>query len=54
MVGDTIRKSKNDDYLEFLNIIRHVYSECIVAGPVIDDMVTFLSKSPELAKREYT
>ena len=54
MVGDTIKKCKNDNYLEFLKNIPHVYSECLVAGPVIDDMITFLSNRPELAKTEYT
>ena len=30
-----------DDYVDFLDDFRHVYSESLVAGPSIDDMVTF-------------
>ena len=43
-----------DDYVEFVDDLRHVYLDNVVSGPVIDDMVTFLSNCPELARREYT
>ena len=43
-----------DDYVEFVDDLRHVYLDNVISGPVIDDMVTFLSNCPKLARREYT
>ena len=43
-----------DDYLEFIDDLRFVYLDERHIGPTIEDMVTFLSSSPELSKREYT
>ena len=43
-----------DDYLEFVDDLRFVYLDELHSGPKIEDMVTFLSLSPELSKREYT
>ena len=43
-----------DDYLEFVDDLRFVYLDELHIGPKIEDMVTFLSLSPELSKREYT
>ena len=43
-----------DDYLEFIDELRFVYLDELHIGPKIQDMVTFLSLSPELSKREYT
>ena len=43
-----------DDYVEFVDDLRLVYLDNVISGPVIDDMVTFLSNCPELARREYT
>ena len=43
-----------DDYLEFIDDLRFVYLDELHIGPNIEDMVTFLSLSPELSKREYT
>ena len=43
-----------DDYLEFVDDLRFVYLDELHIGPKIEDMVTFLSMSPELSKREYT
>ena len=43
-----------DDYLEFIDDLRFVYLDERHLGPTIEDMVTFLSSSPELSKREYT
>ena len=42
-----------DDYLEFIDDLRFVYLDELHIGPKIEDMVTFLSSSPELSKREY-
>ena len=41
-----------DDYMEFIDDIRFVYLDELHIGPKIEDMITFLSSSPELAKRE--
>ena len=43
-----------EDYLEFIDDLRFVYLDELHIGPKIEDMVTFLSSSPELSKREYT
>ena len=43
-----------DDYLQFIDDLRFVYSSVLHIGPNIEDMVTFLSLSQELSKREYT
>ena len=43
-----------DDYVEFVDDLRHVCLDKVISGPVIDDMVTFLSSCPELPRREYT
>ena len=40
-----------DDYLEFIDDLRFVYLDELHIGPKIEDMVTFLSSSPELSKR---
>ena len=54
--GWLARKSGNvqkDDCVEFVDDLRHIHTESLVAGPNIDDMVTLLSNGPELATREY-
>ena len=43
-----------DDYLEFIDDLRFVYLDELHIGPKIEDMVKFLSSSPELSKPEYT
>ena len=43
-----------DNYLEFINELRFVYLDELHIRPKIENMVTFLSSSPELSKREYT
>ena len=43
-----------DYYLEFVDDLRLVYLDELHIGPKIEDMVTFLSLSPEISKREYT
>ena len=40
------------DYMEFKDDIRFVYLDELDIGPKVEDMITFLSSSPELAKRE--
>ena len=53
--GWLARELKNihmDDYMEFIDDIRFVYLDELQIGPTIEDMITFLSSSPELAKRE--
>ena len=39
-----------DDYMEFVDDICFVYLDELHIGPKIEDMITFLSSSPELAK----
>ena len=43
-----------DDYMEFIDDIWFVYLDELHIGPQIEDMITFLLSSPELAKREHT
>ena len=43
-----------DDYIEFLDDVRHVYLDELGVGPDVGDMVSFLSSCPELSRREYT
>ena len=43
-----------DDYMEFIDDIRFFCWDELHIGPTIEDMITFLSSSPELAKREQT
>ena len=55
--GWLVKELKNihmDDYMEFIDDIRFVYLDELHIGPQIEDMITFLSSSPELAKREQT
>ena len=43
-----------DDYMEFIDDIRFAYLDELHICPKIEDMISFLSSSPELAKRERT
>ena len=43
-----------DDYIEFIDDVRHVYLDDLGVGPDVEDMVSFLSSCPELSRREYT
>ena len=43
-----------DDYLEFIDDLSFVCLDELHNGPKIENMVTFLSSSPEMSKREYT
>ena len=49
-----LKKVYMDNYLGFIDDLRLVYLDELHIGPKIEDMVTFLSLSPELSKREYT
>ena len=42
------------DYLEFFGDLRFVYLSELHISLKVEDMVTFLSLSPKLSKREYT
>ena len=37
-----------DDYLEFIDDLRHMSLDNAFNGPVVDDMAIFLAHSPEL------
>ena len=54
MVGEKLKIVHTDDYLEFIDDLRNVYFNTMVAGSEIDDMVTFLAYCTELARRAYT
>ena len=43
-----------DDYVGLIDDLRHVYSDNVISGPVIDDMVSFLANCPVLVHHEYT
>ena len=48
-----LRNVHMDDYVEFIDDLRHAYLENVISGPVVDDMVTFFAHCPELAGKEY-
>ena len=55
--GWVVRELRNvqiDDYVEFIDDVRHVYLDELCVGPDVEDMVSFLSSCPELSRREYT
>ena len=43
-----------DDYVEFIDDVRHVNLDELGVGPDVEDMVSFLSSCPELSRRRYT
>ena len=49
-----LKNVRTDDYLEFIDDLRFVYLDELHIGPKIEDMVTFLSLSPEFSKRKCT
>ena len=53
-VAPELRNVHIDDYVEFIDDVRHVYLDELGVGPDIEDMVSFLSSCPELARRGYT
>ena len=55
--GGLAKELKNvhmEDFVEFVDDLRHVYLDNMISGPMVNDMVTFLATCPELARREYT
>ena len=53
-VARGLRNVHIDDYVEFIDDVRHVYLDELGVGPDVEDMVSFLSSCPELSPREYT
>ena len=53
-VARELRNVRIDDYVEFIDDVRHVYLDELGVGPDVEDMVSFLSSCPELSRREYT
>ena len=53
-VACELRNVLIDDYIEFIDDVRHVYLDEVGVGPDVEDMVSFLSSCPELSRREYT
>ena len=55
--GCVAREMRNvhiDDYIEFVDDVRHVYLDELGVGPDVEDMVSFLSSCPEWSRRRYT
>ena len=53
-VARELRNVHIDDYIEFIDDVRHVYLDELGVGPDVEDMVSFLSSCPEMSSREYT
>ena len=53
-VAREMRNVHIDDYIEFVDDVRHVYLDELGVGPDVEDMVSFLSSCPELSRRRYT
>ena len=53
-VARELRNVHIDDYVEFIDDVRHVYLDDLGVGPDVEDMVSFLSSCPKLSRREYT
>ena len=53
-VARELRYVHIDDYIEFVDDVRHVYLDELDVGPDVEDMVSFLSLCPELSRRRYT
>ena len=49
-----LRNVHMDDFVELVDDIRHTCSDDLICGPAIEDMVSFLSSYPELARWEHT
>ena len=54
LVARELRNVHIDDYIEFIDDVRHVYLDELGVGPNVEDMVAFLSSCPELSRRRYT
>ena len=53
-VARELRNVHIDDYVEFMDDVRHVYLDELGVGPDVEDMVSFLSSCPELSRWEHT
>ena len=53
-VARELRNIHINDYVEFVDSVRHVYPDELGVGPDVEDMVSFLSSCPELSRRRYT
>ena len=53
-VARELRNVHIDDYVEFIDDVRHVYLDELGVGPDVEDMVSFLLSCPDLARRGYT
>ena len=53
-VARELRNVHIDDYVEFIDDVRHVYLDELGVGPDVEDMVSFLSSCLELSRRDYT
>ena len=53
-VARELRNVHIDDYIEFVDDMRHVYLDELGVGPDVEDMFSFLSLCPELSRRRYT
>ena len=53
-VARELRNVHIDDYIEFIDDVRHVYLDELGVGLNVEDMVAFLSSCPELSRRRYT
>ena len=53
-VARELRNVHIDDYVEFVENLRHVYLDELDVGPDVEDMVSFLSSCPELSRRRYS
>ena len=52
-VARELRNIHIDDYVEFIDDMRHVYLDELGVGLDVEDMVSFLSSCPELSRRGY-
>ena len=50
-VARELRNVHIDDFIEFVDDVRHVYMDQLGVGPDVEDMVSFLSSCPELSRR---
>ena len=53
-VARELRNVHIDDYIEFVDDVRHVYLDELGVGPCVEDMASFLSSCPELSRKGYT
>ena len=53
-VARELRDVYIDDYIEFIDDVRHVYLDELSVGPDVEDMVSFLSSCPELSRKDST